>query len=264
MLTRGVDAECWRVRHRGQVKGRGSVVPGAEGREAPGGSGSRARERAWPAYAGRSVARQSAGSQQLCFPPPAAARRASRCYWPAQRFSGWGGGRAPRGGGKAGEPEVEASPGRATCASMDAAEVEFLAEKELVTIIPNFSLDKIYLIGVKARAWHLPQAGAGGTDNWERPGCRGFSGRRLALLRSLVSEGKPGRTRVPSPRGPAWTGWVPGDADGGGGTPVGRPRLPGVLRRPPHSASGGRAPVGCQVPPAPPREGRTGLPPAPP
>lgn len=31
---------------------------------------------------------------------------------------------------------------------MDAAEVEFLAEKELVTIIPNFSLDKIYLIGV--------------------------------------------------------------------------------------------------------------------
>ncbi|KAK7806707.1 hypothetical protein U0070_005368 [Myodes glareolus] len=30
---------------------------------------------------------------------------------------------------------------------MDASEVEFLAEKELVTIIPNFSLDKIYLIG---------------------------------------------------------------------------------------------------------------------
>nr|BAC25914.1 unnamed protein product [Mus musculus] len=30
---------------------------------------------------------------------------------------------------------------------MDAAEVEFLAEKELVTIIPNFSLDKIYPIG---------------------------------------------------------------------------------------------------------------------
>lgn len=34
---------------------------------------------------------------------------------------------------------------------MDAAEVEFLAEKELVTIIPNFSLDKIYLIGVRVR-----------------------------------------------------------------------------------------------------------------
>ncbi|KAA0714606.1 GINS protein PSF2 [Triplophysa tibetana] len=30
---------------------------------------------------------------------------------------------------------------------MDAAEVEFLAEKEIVKIIPNFSLDKIYLIG---------------------------------------------------------------------------------------------------------------------
>ncbi|XP_026539815.1 DNA replication complex GINS protein PSF2 [Notechis scutatus] len=30
---------------------------------------------------------------------------------------------------------------------MDAAEVEFLAEREMVTIIPNFSLDRIYLIG---------------------------------------------------------------------------------------------------------------------
>ncbi|XP_063169010.1 DNA replication complex GINS protein PSF2 [Candoia aspera] len=30
---------------------------------------------------------------------------------------------------------------------MEAAEVEFLAEREMVTIIPNFSLDRIYLIG---------------------------------------------------------------------------------------------------------------------
>ncbi|KPP70482.1 DNA replication complex GINS protein PSF2-like [Scleropages formosus] len=30
---------------------------------------------------------------------------------------------------------------------MDPSEVEFVAEKEMVTIIPNFSLDKIYLIG---------------------------------------------------------------------------------------------------------------------
>ncbi|KAJ3593906.1 hypothetical protein NHX12_006239 [Muraenolepis orangiensis] len=30
---------------------------------------------------------------------------------------------------------------------MDPSEVEFLAEKEIVKIIPNFSLDKIYLIG---------------------------------------------------------------------------------------------------------------------
>ncbi|EPY77000.1 DNA replication complex GINS protein PSF2 [Camelus ferus] len=30
---------------------------------------------------------------------------------------------------------------------MNSAEAEFLAEKELVTIIPDFSLDKIYLIG---------------------------------------------------------------------------------------------------------------------
>lgn len=31
--------------------------------------------------------------------------------------------------------------------TMDASEVEFIAEKEMVQIIPNFSLDKIYLIG---------------------------------------------------------------------------------------------------------------------
>ncbi|XP_048258508.1 DNA replication complex GINS protein PSF2-like [Haliotis rufescens] len=30
--------------------------------------------------------------------------------------------------------------------SMDPSEVEFLAEKELVTIVPNFAQDKIYLI----------------------------------------------------------------------------------------------------------------------
>nr|XP_046241410.1 DNA replication complex GINS protein PSF2 [Scatophagus argus] len=30
---------------------------------------------------------------------------------------------------------------------MDSSEVEFLAEKEIVKIIPNFSLDKVYLIG---------------------------------------------------------------------------------------------------------------------
>lgn len=34
-------------------------------------------------------------------------------------------------------------------AAMDPAEVEFLAEKETVKIIPNFSLDKVYLIGVR-------------------------------------------------------------------------------------------------------------------
>lgn len=31
---------------------------------------------------------------------------------------------------------------------MDPSEVEFLAEKELVTVVPNFPLDKIYLIAV--------------------------------------------------------------------------------------------------------------------
>lgn len=34
---------------------------------------------------------------------------------------------------------------------MDPAEAEFLAEQELVTIIPNFSMDRIYLIGVGRR-----------------------------------------------------------------------------------------------------------------
>ena len=31
---------------------------------------------------------------------------------------------------------------------MDPAEVEFIAEKEMITIVPNFTLDKIYLISV--------------------------------------------------------------------------------------------------------------------
>ena len=48
----------------------------------------------------------------------------------------------------------------------DTGQVEFLAEKELVTIIPNFSLDKIYLIGVRtagppARSGGLPLPGGG-------------------------------------------------------------------------------------------------------
>lgn len=34
---------------------------------------------------------------------------------------------------------------------MDPSEVEFLAEKEFVTVVPNFALDKIYLIGVSDR-----------------------------------------------------------------------------------------------------------------
>ena len=34
---------------------------------------------------------------------------------------------------------------------MDTAEVEFFAEKELIAIVPNFSQDKIYLIGVSEK-----------------------------------------------------------------------------------------------------------------
>lgn len=38
---------------------------------------------------------------------------------------------------------------------MDASEVEFLAEKEMVKIIPNFSLDKVFLIGVSQLCLYL-------------------------------------------------------------------------------------------------------------
>lgn len=44
---------------------------------------------------------------------------------------------------------------------MEPAEVEFLAEKELVTIVPNFSLDRIHLIGVGG-------AGLGRDRGWGR------------------------------------------------------------------------------------------------
>ena len=33
---------------------------------------------------------------------------------------------------------------------MDTTEIEFLAEKEIVTVVSNFSMDKIYLIGVNS------------------------------------------------------------------------------------------------------------------
>ena len=32
-------------------------------------------------------------------------------------------------------------------ADMDPSEIEFIAEKESITVVPNFSQDKIYLIG---------------------------------------------------------------------------------------------------------------------
>lgn len=38
---------------------------------------------------------------------------------------------------------------------MDPAEVEFIAEKEMITIVPNFTLDKIYLISVSNVALSL-------------------------------------------------------------------------------------------------------------
>ena len=78
-------------------------------------------------------------------------------------------------------PEAAASPGLAVGATMDAAEVEFLAEKELVTIIPNFSLDKIYLIGVRPAGpparpgrFPLPGGGRGGGSRAHR--CRAAFG----------------------------------------------------------------------------------------
>lgn len=40
------------------------------------------------------------------------------------------------------------SEGAARAAEMEPAEVEFLAEKELITIVPNFSENRLYLISV--------------------------------------------------------------------------------------------------------------------
>jgi len=39
---------------------------------------------------------------------------------------------------------------------MEPNEVEFLAEKEMISIVPNFSQDKIYLIGVSERKRSSP------------------------------------------------------------------------------------------------------------
>lgn len=127
---------------------------------------------------------------------------------------------------------------------MDTAEVEFLAEKELVTIIPNFSLDKIYLIGVRVR-----RAFASGT---------GVCGRRLALLCSHVSGGDS------SPRALRGRGW--GEVrsrETWAGEPLEVARASQVFRgglpaAPRELGSGG--PPGAA---APPREGGRGLPPAP-
>ena len=41
---------------------------------------------------------------------------------------------------------------------MDPAEVEFLAEKETVTVVPNFAQDKIYLIGVCSYKYEMVSA----------------------------------------------------------------------------------------------------------
>lgn len=135
--------------------------------------------------------------------------------------------------------------------------MEFLAEKELVTIIPNFSLDKIYLIGVRARPRHLPRPrrvkpapGRGGAarasadvsapsslstsrmGSWEegsacptRGGLRGRGAGSRSQFRSRRTWGDPRRYPVPPP-----------------------------------SASGNRTQVGCQVPYCSRRD--LGLPPA--
>lgn len=61
-------------------------------------------------------------------------------------------------------------------AAMEPAEAEFLAEKEMVTIVPNFSLDRIHLIGV------------GGPGVAGRGGSRGPCGRSLG-----IGDGRGGR-----------------------------------------------------------------------
>lgn len=76
---------------------------------------------------------------------------------------------------------------------MDAAEVEFLAEKELVTIIPNFSLDKIYLIGVRQGGTVLRPSGSWAGHRSFPPGlCVVLAGGPRALQPRLTR----GRTLV--------------------------------------------------------------------
>lgn len=121
-------------------------------------------------------------------------------------------GRAPRGGGK---EAAEARPLRRGGAGtglgrlpfiMDAAEVEFLAEKELVTIIPNFSLDKIYLIGVSQGGTGLRPGVMLGSPLLSKPGvCVVLAGGpgtvqpRLTRGRAPVAGHKPEtETEVPS------------------------------------------------------------------
>lgn len=76
--------------------------------------------------------------------------------------------RGSPGGSGSGTGSARPAPG------MDPAEAEFLAEKELVTVVPNFSLDRIYLIGVRrARACGRGQTGRqkrGGGEVWAGPG----------------------------------------------------------------------------------------------
>uniref|UniRef100_A0A4X1T7T3 GINS complex subunit 2 n=3 Tax=Sus scrofa TaxID=9823 RepID=A0A4X1T7T3_PIG len=158
-LTRGVGGQAHRAGEETP-----SAEPGTGGLPAPGAWPTAGawpgRVGAWPSVRGRGLrtaslkianprARSSRGPR---LPPLSGERRIpigqSRVL-PAR-------GRVPRGGGKAaaaaflqdaGEPQAPERLGLTVGSTMDAAEVEFLAEKELVTIIPNFSLDKIYLIG---------------------------------------------------------------------------------------------------------------------
>lgn len=106
-----------------------------------------------------------------------------------------------------GRRRAAANPGQAAGAAMDAAEVEFLAEKELVTIIPNFSLDKIYLIGVRPR----PRGGVSGLVRTP-PGLRGRDAARPPWV---------GRDSGPGGPGPGALGQVGARGAGGGALAVG-------------------------------------------
>lgn len=156
--------------------------------------------------------------------------------------------------GDAERPEAAASLWRAAGTAMDAAEVEFLAEKELVTIIPNFSLDKIYLIGVRARPRHLPRP----RRVKPAPG-RGRAARAPADVSSSSS--------LSASRMGSWEedSACPtrGGLRGGGGSKFRSRMTWGDPRRypvPSPSASGNRTQVGCQVPYR--SRGDVGLPPA--
>lgn len=67
---------------------------------------------------------------------------------------------------------------------MEPAEAEFLAEKELVTIVPSFSMDRVHLIGVSGTGRGGTRPGGGWDRSLRERGVRpgGLRGQRAGRL----------------------------------------------------------------------------------